>query len=347
MQAHLKTLTLLLYIVTGVSQCRAGTALSRFIEKNMLSSPRTPLPSSDSPTNRDLFHTHELGTPSPLPSRDTPTSRDVFAKREHERQLDTLGGAFLYDYRTPRDSTEYDDFDEATAEIKNKHEEKVEKDESKRALDTLGHMQIHGYKRALDTLGNMQIHGYKRGFDSLGGVNLHGGYKRYFSSLGGAQLHGYKRAIDTLGGTFIPAYKRYLSSLGGNHIHSDYKRYLSSLGGGNIYKRRFDSLGGMNLHSGYKRFLSSLGGAQIHDAPYSKRTLSSLGGVNVHDGLKREVGAPEGEQVFEYTNEGGDADTDLDKKGLDSLGGYAIHRYKRSDATNDVEGIKAEDMQKK
>lgn len=274
---------------------------------------------------------HIVEAPMPIPSRDTPIFRDRLfeKKRDQERQLDTLGGALIYDYRTPRDSTEYDDFDEeAIDDSSYKHDdnEMNEKGVSKRALDTLGNMQIHGYKRALDTLGNMQIHGFKRGFDSLGGVNLHGGYKR---------------AIDTLGGAFIPAYKRYLSSLGGGLIHGGYKRddkrYLSSLGGSNIYKRKFDSLGGMNLHSGYKRYFSSLGGANIHNVG-NKRTLSSLGGMHIHDGMKRVLG-----EAQIYGSE--DFENDLDKRRLDSLGGFGIHRYKRSDIKESSKGVREEDMQ--
>lgn len=249
----------------------------------------------------------------------------------------------------------------------------------KRGFDTLGNMQLHGYKRGLDTLGNMQLHSYyKRGFDTLGHGQLHSYYKRRpFDTLGGSRLHsGYKRFLSSLGGTNIhsfkrsmddtPENKRFLSTLGGNYIHRGYqrraadkRRYFSTLGGTNIYsyKRGLDSLGGANLHGAFKRYLSTLGGTLIHDSGM-KRTLPSFEGVYENDDLNGAGDEEANPEMYPFeveendgdlndeTNEGDDS---LDKRSLDTLGGFGLHRYRRSDAkvqsTNPA--IKSENMHDK
>jgi len=216
--------------------------------------------------------------------------RNGEVRDDRERELDRLGGSNLFQLR-------YDRYARA-AEGQNNDENKPSR-LKKRALDTLGSMQVFGYKRGFDTLGGTNLHsGYKRFLSSLGGSQIHN-YKR-FDSLGGTNLHSFKR-LSSLGGNNIYDYKRALSSLGGSNLHSGYKRYLSSLGGRNIYdyKRSMDTLnddGAAEMHDGgYKRFLSSLGGANIHSGGAFKRTLSSLGGVNLHGGYgyKRNEGGVE------------------------------------------------------
>lgn len=202
--------------------------------------------------------------------------------------------------------------------------DEANEDAEKRALDTLGAMQLHSYKRFQDNA-NLD----KR-LDSLGGANLHGGYKRFLSSLGGTNVHSYKRGIDSLGGAFIPAYKRYLSSLGGGQLHdgfkrSDDKRFLSSLGGGNVYSNK-RNMADVDFNDGHKRFLSTLGGTNLHyGIGPNKRYLSSLGGTNVHSGFKRDFQSENDELVNE-----GDKIAE-EKRELDTLGGFSLHRYKRGD----------------
>ncbi|KAH3741310.1 feeding circuit activating peptides-like [Dreissena polymorpha] len=309
---------------------------------------------------------------------------DMSDKDEKERQLDTLGGIYAFDYRPPRSVDEYEEAPEYYSA------DEDETDQQKRGFDTLGHMQLHGYKRGFDTLGNMQLHGYKRGLDTLGNMQLHSYYKRGFDTLGNMQLHsyykrrpfdtlggsrlhsGYKRFLSSLGGTNIHSYKRsiddqpedkrFLSTLGGNYIHSgfnrlaDKRRYLSTLGGTNIYnyKRGLDSLGGANLHGAFKRYLSSLGGTHIHDYGM-KRTLPSFGEVNKHGGFNMAGDVEANPEIYPFevedkdgnlndeTNEGDDV---LDKRSLDTLGGFGLHRYRRSDAKvqNKNAAIKFENM---
>lgn len=228
-------------------------------------------------------------------SEDLKDKADIYDEENNteKRYFSSLGGANIHGKRDGMDKRYFDS-------IGGSHV-------FKRALDTLGGMNIHGYKRALDSLGGWQIHGYKRQFDSLGGGNLLKDQKRFVSSLGGGNIHGFKRGLDTLGGM---------------NLHDGYKRFVSSLGGGNIhsgFKRGLDSLGGANLHSGYKRYFSSLGGSNIHGY---KRGLSSLGGANIH-GYKRQNYQYGGSDLY------GDAGIP-EKRQLDSLGGFNVHRYKRS-----------------
>ncbi|KAL3861297.1 hypothetical protein ACJMK2_007335 [Sinanodonta woodiana] len=171
--------------------------------------------------------------------------------------------------------------------------------EDKRMFDSLGGSAIHGYKR------DDPLYKTKRYFDSLGGAFVHGYKKRYFDDLGDMAIHGYrKRYLDTLGGMAVHGEKRGFDTLGGIDV---YKRYPKELYEGLVEgtdKRALDSLGGSYIPYGRKRALSTHSGEDIYGY---KRGLDTLGGVSVYK------------------------KSELEKKAeFDSLGGYAIHRFKRS-----------------
>ncbi|CAL1541007.1 unnamed protein product [Lymnaea stagnalis] len=227
--------------------------------------------------------------------------------------------------------------------------------EDKRALDSLGGFQVHGWKRALDSLGGFNVHGWKRALDSLGGFNVHG-WKRALDSLGGFNVQGWKRGrrhesyedepqnnyeeFDQLG--FARRAKRALDSTeNSDKQNKTEKRALDSLGGFNVHgwkrdddKRALDSLGGFNVHGWKrdddKRALDSLGGFNVHGwkRDDDKRALDSLGGFNVHgwkrDDDKRALDSLGGFNVHGWKR-------DDDKRALDSLGGFNVHGWKRDD----------------
>ncbi|RUS82968.1 hypothetical protein EGW08_009253 [Elysia chlorotica] len=150
-----------------------------------------------------------------------------------------------------------------------------------------------------------------------------------------------KRALDSLGGFNVHGMKRALDSLGGFNVHG-MKRALDSLGGFNVHgmKRALDSLGGFNVH-GMKRALDSLGGFNVHgmkrdesDLIDEKRALDSLGGFNVH-GMKRALDSLGGFNVHGMKRDGSNLDDE--KRALDSLGGFNVHGMKRDDSDLDSE----------
>lgn len=241
---------------------------------------------------------------------------------ESERQLDTLGGDNVFDHRhnsgfdedyNPRSQQDMMDMEAEKRNLETLNA--MQLPGYKRALDTLGNMQLLVDKRGLDTLGDIQIHGYKGALPSLVGANIHEGHKRFFSSLGGAQIHGYKREFDSLGGAGLHGYKRYVSKQGANHLHQGYKRnimknYMSPLNGNEErnYKRRFDSLGGANIHHGNKRYFQTFNGGLF------KENLPQQIRSDFYDDERK-----------------GDSEMKIEKRELDSLGGYGLHRFKRSD----------------